>query len=387
MKLARTYFLLTALFLAGPFTQAAEPAPVADDIPMGPEFTFTHRSLISPGLGKFPGFPSLEEVTARTNSFLVRLRARYEVLCRTRKCRVVDRMIDQFGFRSMRFDLVFEDGWKLEVRDDPHVIEVKASPRGRVWIKANEARLQEILFDEMAKLGLRPNSLYGSGHLNLDLESAFLGNPKMLVNWLTDYFNHPALALGVFEIDPYNAPAFVTLTAAQKNAYQKIVADVFAGKISTIAEVSSSVSRLVFLEQTKYQSIRLHPDRLEIRAIRAQKRARDFTLLAELFQKRVELIRKITADGHELPVLKNVGVNSLNQAVSQFHFYVTDTGLEFAEYRREFLRGPLRIGNPSNDRTAAYRDSGTCGELFKEVVQKSDRLFRKYYGGDVRPLK
>jgi hypothetical protein len=267
------------------------------------------------------------------------------------------------------------------------VIEVKTPPRTRAWIVANESRLQKTLFVETAKLGLKPSPFYGSGHFNIDLASAFRGNPKTLVNWLTDYFNHPALALGVFEIDPYNAPAFATLTGAQKNAYEKVAVDVFAGKIATVPDAIEAINRTVFLGETKYQSIRLHDDRLEIRAIRAQKAARDFTLLASLFQKRTEIIRTLTADGSELPVLKNIGVNSPNQAVSQFYFYVTDAGLDFAEYRRVFLRGPLRVGYASNDRAAAYRDSGTCGDLFKSAIQQSDRLFRKFYGGDVGKSK
>jgi hypothetical protein len=376
MKTLSCLLLLLVTELAAAAETGVSPAQPL----MGPEFTFTHPSWIGPGTGKIPGFPTSEQVVAKMDYQLRALRAHYVTYCESRGCQVIDRTRSFFDYQSPRFDLVFSDGWTLHFSEDPHVIEVASSPSRASEILANEERLATTLFAVMEKFELKPSPYYGSGHLNIDLKTAFSEDPKRLVNWLTDYFNHPALALGVFELDPMNAPAFVTLSMAQKNAYEQIVADVFEGSLTTIRAVIERMNRDVYRSNDKYHSVRLHENRLEIRAMRAQKGADEFSSLASLFEKRIQLTNRLTDEGKILPVMKNAGVNSPNQAISQFHFYVTDTGLEFDPYRK-FLRGPLRYASPygEEDRGHAYRDRGVCGSLFVGALDFGLKIFNSLY--------
>ena len=114
----------------------------------------------------------------------------------------------------------FDDDFYIGFGIDQHVVEVTTSKHSINSKNKNAQRIQTFVFDHLEKYNLKPRSFYGSGHISLDLKTAFNDDVKLLRNFLVDYLNHPALYHGVFEKDPYNAIGILPQTKSTNSKSQ-----------------------------------------------------------------------------------------------------------------------------------------------------------------------
>jgi hypothetical protein len=132
------------------------------------------------------------------------------------------------------------EDWWYQVTTDCKVIELKTKPMTLVELLKLEKILvendrhlelidliQRFIFDAAKeKVGLEPHDTVGAGHIHIDIESAFMSNPIMLLNFMTDIHNlgaWPFLAMG----HQYSESAPLSLLPQDSiEAYAQIVATI-----------------------------------------------------------------------------------------------------------------------------------------------------------------
>lgn len=364
----------------------------ADTGMFGPEFTFSNSDLLYSGDGIRKAAArmgiKLEDQGKKYSNrqhYITRLREYYDEFCKTNDCNVSMARVGE------RFEFVidFSDGWWFGVGTDQNVIEVGGPKQTVAEIEANEGRLQAALFDVMEKQGLEPKSKYGSGHMNMDFKTVFDEDINLVASFTNDIYNHPGLMTGIFEFDPYNAPRIQVadqFKLVNLDAWLTLVADVRSKKVRSSRVFGKRVAKTVALDyNSKNIAVNLsslslgeskESQRVELRALRAQRSAREWTYQTKLIQARVDYIKKLHAEGKVVDLLPRVGVNSPFQAMSQFYFYVTDAGLDFDIYKREIARGAWKYIPARRNRDAAYRDGNWCNWLLTKIETEVVRKVR-----------
>ncbi len=344
---------------------------------MGFELTFSNRNMLYVGDGVRDRASRIGVVLddaskkrAVVQGELDKMRAIYREKCRVLNCTLPKAHDIKYSFR-----VEFNDGWHMDFTTDQNVLEILGPPMAVRDIELNEKRLQTSLFDIMEENGLRPTSQYGSGHINVDFMTAFDGDIDLLTSFANDFFNHPGLQTGIFELDPYNAPRLRLvdlLKMGNIEGWQKVVSDVREGKIKTTKGFLRAINtKGVFDYNAKKIALNLtgldndvEKQRIELRGFRAQRTAREYTLQTKMIEARIGYVKTLHAEGKKVGLIKDVGVNSPVQAMSQFYYYVTDAGLDYQLYREEMLRGPWKLVPAHKNRVAAYREGGWCDSLF-----------------------
>jgi len=111
---------------------------------------------------------------------------------KTRLC-TVDKAADSpliYG----NFKVSFKNGLKIEITNDPGVIEIKAVKFTKNFIQSNVQFIEDNVFQVMKKHGLVPHEISGSGHNNIDL-NYFKNKPLLLYNFIVDFYNNPAVGI------------------------------------------------------------------------------------------------------------------------------------------------------------------------------------------------
>lgn len=298
-----------------------------------------------------------------------------EERCRTSGCRV-KRHMD--GRKVYQVDVTFKDGFYFEAAMDMNVIEFTTPPLSvEDWGKTG-AQAEEYIFSGMKAVGQEPKSYFGSGHINFDKKSAFGEDVRRMRDFFVDFYNHPALADGILEKDPYNAISFAQLSEKERSAFADIVSRVDSGEIDTIHEFEYEIQSKVFQGQVRPEkevgrglwkgyAIRIHSDRIEIRSARAQKSVREFQILSDLFSRRIKYLSDLRASGKPVVLLPQVGANYAWQSLSQFYYYVTETGLDWKIVNELSLPARYRLYPGPLPRDIAFANRMPCVYWMKDV--------------------
>jgi len=362
-------------------------ANAKDPILFGPEFTFSSVKMLV-------GENDLAKWGETSQSVLKKYADWLEVRCKKSGC-LVKRYMD--GRKVYKIDVTFKDGFFFEAAMDMNVIEFSAKPlSAEDWGKTG-AQAEEYIFSGMKEVGQEPKSYYGSGHINFDKKNAFGEDVRRMRDFFVDFYNHPALADGILEKDPYNAISLAQLGEKEKIAFADIVSRVDSGEIDTIHHFENEFQTKVLKGQTRPEkevgrgmwkgyAIRIHPNRIEIRSARAQKSVREFQILSDLFSHRIKYLSDLRASGKPVALLPRVGANYAWQSLSQFYYYVTETGLDWKivkelslPARYQFYPGPL-------PRDIAFADRMPCvywmKDIRKDLMYYISEKFNWHWFGD-----
>jgi hypothetical protein len=302
----------------------------------GPEFTFSSpkyitQQWVSGGIRRYG--PGLRRVVDNAwDNKLTKILLDY---CEDRPC----------SYTALNHTMLWDDGMEINFLHDVNVKEVKMNPMTLEEYRLHKTRIQEAVFDNMEKIGLTPQKIYGEGHISMDLGTAFDGDVKKLANFVTDMFNHPGMFWGVLEQNGFDAVPFMFADSRQKKLYNRLLKKVWNEQITTVDEFVEYFRNEVMKDKVhKFQMIKFHDAlvestfggdvvyqsgaRMEIRALRAQQSMDDFENLIEMFSRRIKYL-----DGIErVEFITDVGVNTKAQALSQFYEYVKGTNMEWERF-------------------------------------------------------
>lgn len=241
-------------------------------------------------------------------------------------------------------------GWWIRISWDPGVVEIATSPSALEDIEKNMANLK-VLYDLASQSNLKPDEDL-AGHFNIGVETAFEGNVELFMRFFMDNINHPFLFLGALGRDIGNAPTVSILKPEQRAAMADIVADFNRTPTRSIRILARTIERRVYSSTPifggghHYQSIGLksitrgfstEAERVELRGIRDQVIPGNFSLLAKLFQARIEFLKKQTGPiiyvdiAHQFKGWETKPYND-SELLNKFYVYVTEMGLAFDEY-------------------------------------------------------
>ncbi len=271
------------------------------------------------------------------------------------------------------FSIKFKDGFVISYTTDPGVIEIITSPNTRQEFKdVHAARVQQYVFDLGASHGLVPWDFLGGGHIHLGRDSTFGKDGFLLRQFVADFRNHPALAMGALNHDTNNSIAFAEL--------EEEVRLKFAKKISKLdGKPRENLTPLKFAEimmdisYSRYRALNFNnmeneakTATLEVRCIRPQKSAAAYLKLITLFEKRIEYLKTIK---EPIPFTNPPPVTNPHEAMQQFYEYVVSSGLKWEDYK-EFVmpswhqNGLVESFVPKKDFVRLHeRITTACGKL------------------------
>lgn len=283
------------------------------------------------------------------------------------------------SFRINEQNLINEDRWEFVTPDnvkfwlgvDPAILEIGTSPMTLQEFKTHKDQIQKMIFDDTKSIGLEPQLFAGGGHINIGLEQ-FHNKRLLLLNFLIDFYNHPELSMGVFGYDTNNA---INLRQALYNI-QKLYMDFqhlarvrdrsyYAFLLKLETRLTPAIADPFFkywsaqrpsanLEayrggnvaiQLRNNTEKMSGYRIEIRAVRPQASADQWIRMIELLQARINYLeqfdellpikKKPLRIQHKGP-LKNLLWNppvDEQQALENFHKYVTESGLDWKDHQ------------------------------------------------------
>jgi hypothetical protein len=340
------------------FVSSIAPGAIAEEraapILFGPEFTFSSLKMLYS--------ENFEKDRGKSSALLARYANWLEKECVRRGCIVQETRSTAAGNPVSAVQFLLESGTIVKASTDMNVIEFSVSPMDLEMWEKQSGDIQSLIFDGMSELGLSPQRFYGSGHLNIDLLTAFGGDVRAVRDFFVDFYNHPALADGVLEKDPFNARSFSLLGEKQRSAFFTLVNDVDSGKLATIAEFRRRLEIEVYSEGKflKGFALLLKQNRLEIRSLRAQSDAVEFVELARLFSARIAYLKGLRAAGSPIKPMEKVGANFGWQSFSQFYHYVRDAGASWERARAKLLPDEYKIYPTAMQRADAYGDRIEC---------------------------
>lgn len=311
MTSALTSVLMTVLILSGPLSSFAQGT-------FGAEFTMTSSRLQSaPLLLPTPDDDISTEYGRKTlKDFAEKIRGKCP------GCRVTE-TLDRYELPIYKVTL--PDDFSFLLTLDPAVIEIVPEAATVQGFKSLETILDGLVFETGKALGQEPHSSFGGGHVHIGAASAFDGNPVLFRNYFVDWLNHPDL-MSSFSGSKYNAPTFYDLPSAQEQAMRQVIAEFDetlkkegflknpdrdpARGNQLIEEFARTVQKRVYTSTLisgwepveKYQALnvtRLADPKvpwtaktLELRFFAGQRNVGEFLELIQLFEGRIEFLRK-----------------------------------------------------------------------------------------------
>ncbi len=327
---------VAGIWTAALFFAVGQPssARASDEILFGSEFTFSSiRALLG------------ENNIVRYEGTLMRALEKYAAEI-TRRCESGDACLSEIRYGDVdgsrqiaEVSVLFSDGFQFSVKTDANVLEFSMTPQtSRQW-EAREPQIEDWVFGGMKRAGLAPQKFFGSGHVNIDKATAFGGDVRRFRDFLVDFHNHPGLAEGILEKDPFNARSISRLPEQNRRNFEKLIAAVDRGEITSIEELERRIVADVYADQGwgKSHSLNFHGNRLEVRSVRAQRSSDQFTALTELFEGRIRYLHSLRVAGKPVQLIRDVGASAGLQSFSQAHYYVRDAGLDWARFKKTLL--------------------------------------------------
>jgi hypothetical protein len=253
---------------------------------------------------------------------------------------------------------------------DTRVFEVTANPLSRKDFETFKDWFQKHLFDKMADISFLPHQQIGGGHLNLDHRRAFNGNNLLFAAFVADLIDHDELYNGVLgDREPLWAQSPADLEPVfREQMFSSILNDYkldppvsatsFSADGYTVGYFTEKRAFIRYMPPTS-ESTTLGP-RLELRFIRPQKSTSEYLALIKLFEARIRYLHE--NDIRPRPEFKQPTLSS-HYKVRRFHQYVTETGLDFEEYRNLLPKDMLRVSLEIFPRPTASNDQ--CATAFQ----------------------
>jgi hypothetical protein len=350
----------------------------------GPELTFGSDDLIK-------SFRDLNDPTKLETSFsneLIEFLALYHIesfATRDDKNEIPVFSRPERYWKGMKRNVVrltYPDGWYLEYFSDPGVIEVNSSPMTYETALSNCSRMQRDIFDAMNFIGQAPQLFAGAGHIHVDIK-AFEGSYLNFRNFIIDFFNHSSLTNGALNDDKYNSIGVADLPVENRDVLILILKEYdslkFSDEILRIKSLAKSITDYVYTiaegrdpiypfqdhktRPVKYHAINLKNvyesalssggNTIEIRCLRPQESALALVQTINLFEERIEFLKKFTTpidftnprafdlsmtnEQWEMPLELERLSREAQAVLTEFHCYLTETGLNWADYKKLVL--------------------------------------------------
>lgn len=104
--------------------------------------------------------------------------------------------------------LTYPSGDYIVFSSDPQTIEVTMNPQTSGELIAKTDFYDQEIYELAKSVGLRPpvkDGFWNGGHIHIDLDQAFGGDPQKFKNFIIDFWSHGELARGILVDDPFNA--------------------------------------------------------------------------------------------------------------------------------------------------------------------------------------
>lgn len=281
---------------------------------------------------------------------------------------------DKYGNRIWK--VTYSDGWFFQIAVDPAVVEIQVAGTTVEKMKSIKDRINRDIFEAAKKIGLTKEA--GGDHMHVGKNSALENDLMLFRNSLVSYANHPEVGGYFFSQDVYNAPVLSLATKAQREAFEKVINEVDAGKIKSIEELATRIVEEVYFRTTlpswtppeKYQSTNLsrignphfreEEQTYERRSLPSLKSAEDMILHAELEQN--ELKRLKTLEG-PIPInIPNLKTMTDREKFEAFHQFITEAGMNFEDFKK-YLTGGMKMMKPQR-RTRTDLDIRMCKDVY-----------------------
>ncbi len=269
---------------------------------------------------------------------------RYTSGCLRKKTCYVERIEKTVGKKTLiSFRVHFpEDNFWVQISTDPSVIEIQTKPSTVAEYKKSRVHMDR-LFSVGEAVGIKPHSFNGGGHIHMDIKSAFGNDVKLFRNFLVDFMNHQELGGdGVLGGDFQNAPHLSELEKFQRREFRKVIGEFDSGEINSIRELTDAINKRVYRGNPagwgpteKYQALNLlralledGESTVEFRGIDPQRDFDEFLKQINLFEKRIEFLKK--NDG----ILELLDLAKMSNAdrLSAFRSYVEESKLKWKAY-------------------------------------------------------
>lgn len=250
----------------------------------------------------------------------------------------IQHIVESDKIHSFKVNYPEKKFWFM-VTMDPGVIEVKMGPATVKTFREMAPIIEKDLYARASAVGLTPPKISGSGHVHIDLKSAFGDDALLFRNFIVDFTNHSELATGVLLRDTYNAPA-LNLDQNKRAAFERVIRDFDEGRITTIDDLARQIQDRVYgkMLDRKYQALNLTKilksdvaaRTVEIRSIRAERNFEQFVKISEMFEARIEYLKKV---GKPIPYQNVAAIDDRVKGVKAFYQYITESGLDYKKYK------------------------------------------------------
>ncbi|MBX9766328.1 MAG: hypothetical protein K2X47_03575 [Bdellovibrionales bacterium] len=346
MNYSRFIFILLCAISGTTF---AKPNPAARYIfQFGPEFTVSSRPLLQTYVDAGGG---QDHVVIQTPESIQMLedygKILKEQLVRSAKSPWRYSKIHDGSWGRNKLHFTDSQDFRIVVLSDPGVIEINHSPITVKNAIRKERSLQKLIFENFKTLGLQPMEYAGSGHIHMDL-NGFRGNLRLFRDFLVDFHNHSGLTLGGLNHDRYNAVGMSEMTETQKDNFRSLVGEVDSGAIESIPQFISELIESVFKDLSydplikrsradKYYATSFSPSyqrfgTMELRCVRPQASYQTFIHQIQMLEARVNYLAERIQRGEPPIKVGDLQAADAQTALGQFDSYVTEAGLDFANY-------------------------------------------------------
>ncbi len=268
--------------------------------------------------------------------------------CKTSKCKVEKVRVKSVRHREHEaFKVLYNDGFYFILDKDITAIEIQMKPITLEGLKKQEMRLKRDLFDLAKSQGIeayRSTEFLSQGHINIGYESAFGGDELLFRNFVIDQLNHSELATGIFSNDNYNAKT--PMKKAEKRVkLEKVIAQFDKGELS-VADFSKKLQDIyggsmtfmslnTLFEKKSRNELKFAKNtrRVEIRAHRAQKDIKEFLLLVQIYEKRIEYLKQFR---EPIKFINSPPPRKLEDKVRNFEVYLKEMGEDPQSYKEIF---------------------------------------------------
>lgn len=238
-----------------------------------------------------------------------------------------------------------KSGFWFQISYDPRVVEILTKPSTLSEWKENARLVNDLVFKTAKDLGFEVEPKKRGGHFSFGIASTFDGSADLFLRYFNDFANHPELALGIFRKNLYNAPPLALLGEGPLEALHKLNQDFLKNPKMSLEEVIQRIETTVYtksyydgLDALHYQALAIKEPhipqraRLEIRAMRSQRSAEEFILLAEILEARIKYLKSLPSE-KTLRVEKNLRTEFTDQElVERFRQYLSEAGLSWEKY-------------------------------------------------------
>jgi len=276
------------------------------------------------------------------------------------------------------------DGTKITFETDYNVIEASIEHKNMsiAYMEKNHQVFDEVIFKTFKSSNLEP-TVIGSGHITIDIESAFGNDLRHVRNFFANHINHPAVWFSVLESDSANALHLALATESEQLKFKQVM-DLMDQKIKA-GDFRLTPEIMLLLEEATYdKSLEFHKEgNIEVRALRAQKNMRQFIDQCKMLDLEIEYTKKISSQGIFIGWDFDVGFNGPRQVKSQFYHYITSIGGDW-NYYKKFLNPLYKLIPLVKDRAFAYQKFNFCS---KQVMRTRAVVHKKIYQFDMKVHK